>query len=136
MIATFTPRRTKLKPFNIPKNLVPSTLRVSSTDAWYRDNFPAPSHKEQFVIGCANAPKVKDNPIEKENTNLNNNLQAARGEAATSSTHDNLNPNVTKVKETGNVAIFQNLEQPTPEPMEEVDDDMLSPGERKARGKR
>ena len=69
MCAAFTPRRTKLKPFNIPKNLLPSTLRVSPTDAWYRDNFPAPTHKEQFVIGCANDPKVKDNSIKKENIN-------------------------------------------------------------------
>ena len=64
MTATFTPMRTKLKPFNIPKNLVPSTQRTLPTEAWYRDSFPAPSHKEQFVIGCANAPKVKDTQIE------------------------------------------------------------------------
>ena len=40
------------------------------------------------------------------------------------------------MKEIGNVSIFQTMEHPTPEPMEEVDDDMLSPGAREAREKR
>ena len=50
--ATFTPRRTTLKSYNIPKNLVPSSERTSPTVSWHNSNFPAPFHKEIFTIGC------------------------------------------------------------------------------------
>ena len=134
MCATFTPRRTKLKTFHIPKTLLPNTIRVSPAEAWHRDNFPAPPHKEQFVIGCANNPKVKDNTIEKENINPINNSQAARCEPVASNDSDNIDPCVAKVNETCKVSIFQTMEHV--EPMEDVDVDMLSPGAREARNKR
>ena len=137
MCASFTPRMTKLKPFNIPKNLLPNTLRVSPTDAWHRENFPAPAYKQKFVIGCVNDPKVTYNLNDKENINPITNLQAARSEPGASNATDSHNPVVNKVKELGKLAIFQTMEHETPEEaMEEVDIEMLSPGAREAMEKR
>ena len=87
MCASFTPRLTKLKPFVIPKNLLPDTLRVSPTDTWHRENFPDPANKQKFVIGCDPNPKVIDNLYDKENINPITNLQVARsGPSASNAT--------------------------------------------------
>ena len=56
LAATFTPKMTTLKAYNIPRTKVPSSERTSPTLLWQNSNFPVPSHKVSYTIGCANAP--------------------------------------------------------------------------------
>ena len=85
MAASFTPRQTRLKHYVIPKDLPPDTLRdrVSPSSSWHHQNFPEPSNKPKFVIGCEpnpaeKQPKVIDQITDNESKILITTLQVAK----------------------------------------------------------
>ena len=96
-------------------------------------NFPSPGHKPAFTIGCSNAPKVNILTTKNEsNINHNSVLQGTRVEAAASTTNDISNAN-SKVIGNPSSSSFQRMDLGQ-EPMEELDDDMISPNARQTKG--
>ena len=74
------------------------------------------------MIGCDPNPKVIDNLYDKEHNNPITSLQAARSGPGANNDPDSRNPVVRQVKALGKLALFQTMENESPEDtFEEVD---------------
>ena len=118
LAASFAPTQTRLKDYMIPRQFPPDTLRegVSPSSSWHRTNFPEPSNKLHYVIGCEPNPaekhsKVIDQMVETKNTNLTTTLQAANAGTGDDKDPSSHNKTCRKVKSKLNpVPQFQNMD--------------------------
>ena len=130
---TFTPKDLKKNPYIIPKSKQKNPENQAGYLAWHGNNYPSPAHKLRFNIGCENRPKVI-NIDQNDRTISNKNfvLQGFKNETTvctpvTSTTsHQNVNYS--------SLSSFQSMN--TSEPMDEVEDSMISPGAKVARDAR
>ena len=133
--ATFTPKGVNLRAYSIPKTTVQCSEKLSAALSWHDMNYPSPGHKPTFTIGCANAPKVNIlTSTNESNINHNSVLQGLRVETTVSTTHDssNANPKVNGNPSFSSFSSFQRMDL-SQEPMEDLDDSMISPNARIAR---
>ena len=132
MGATFTLNGVNLRAYRIPKTTVQCSEKLSAALSWHDMNYPSSGHKPTFNIGCANRPKVNIlTPTNESNINHNSVLQGVRVETRVSTTLDSSNANP-KVNGNPSFSSFQRMDL-SQEPMEDLDDSMISPNARLAR---
>ena len=132
--ATFTPKGVNLRAYSIPKTTVQCSEKLSAALSWHDMNYPSPGHKSTFTISCAKRTKVNIlTPTNEININHNYVLQGVRVETTVSTTlaSSNANPKVNY----SSFSSFQRMDL-SQEPMEDLDDSMISPNARIARDAR
>ena len=135
MSATFTPKGGNLKAYSIPNPIGQGSEMRGAALSWHGNNYPSPGHKPTFNIGCANAPKVNIvTSTNESNTNHTSVLQGIRVEDTVDTTQDSSDEIriVTGNPRFSSISSLQRMDQ-NEEPMEDLDESMISPNARIAR---
>ena len=118
----------------IPKSKSKNPENQAEALSWQGNNFPPSIHKPRFNISCEGRPKVlnleTNNGIKSNNIILNQGLKMENTDSTS-----NASPVASLKVNYYNLSSFQTMSQ-SAEPMEDVEDSMISPSAKAARDAR